>query len=150
MTAGVVLMARDRGGPALCFQLLIYPMIDNLHDTPSGQFTNHLVWSRSTSFAAWEMYLGGVPGVDASPYACASRAQDLTGLPPAYVCVGAEDLFRDEDVDYARRLIANGVPCELAVYPGMFHGADGFIPGARISQRLRAGFMLALKDALGL
>ena len=108
------------------------------------------LWKQSTSFNAWEMYLNGTPGKDASPYACAARAEDLSGLPPAYVCVGAEDLFRDEDIDYARRLIAAGVPCELSVYPGLFHGADGFMPQAKISQRLERGYQAALAQALGL
>jgi len=150
MAAGLALLNRDRGGPALAMQLLLYPMIDNLHDTPSGQYTNHPVWNRRTSFNAWEMYLDGTPGKDASPYACAARATDLAGLPPAYICVGAEDLFRDEDIDYARRLIAAGVACELTVYPGLFHGADGFMPSARISQRLERGYQAALAQALGL
>ncbi|MCR9093766.1 MAG: alpha/beta hydrolase [bacterium] len=150
MAAGLALLNRDRGGPKLAMQLLIYPMIDNLHDTPSGQYTNHPVWNRRTSFNAWEMYLDGAPGKDASPYACAARATNLEGLPPAYVCVGAEDLFRDEDIDYARRLIAAGVPCELSVYPGLFHGADGFLPTARISRRLEQGYQAALAQALGL
>ena len=149
MAAGVALMSRDRGGPALAYQLLLYPMIDNLHDTPSGQFTNHPVWNQRTSFNAWEMYLDGVPGKDASPYAAAARATDLSGLPPAYVCVGAMDLFRDEDIDYARRLIAADVPCELSVYPGLFHGGDSFMPQAAVSQRLERGFLYALAQRLG-
>ncbi|MEM9176052.1 MAG: alpha/beta hydrolase [Myxococcota bacterium] len=150
LAAGLALLNRDRGGPDLAMQLLIYPMIDNLHATPSGQIANHPVWCRRTSFNAWEMYLDGTPGEDASPYACATRATNLEGLPPAYVCVGAEDLFRDEDIDYARRLIAAGVPCELAVYPGLFHGADGFLPQARLSRRLEQGYQTALAHALGL
>ena len=150
MAAGVALMNRDRGGPALALQLLMYPMIDNLHDTPSGQYTNHPVWDQGTSFSAWEMYLDGTPGLDASPYAAASRATDLSGLPPAYICVGTEDLFRDEDIDYARRLIDAGVPCELAVFPGMYHGGDMLVPLARISRRLNAYFLSALSHGLGL
>ena len=150
MAAGVALMNRDRSGPELALQLLMYPMIDNLHDTPSGQYTNHPVWDQGTSFSAWEMYLGGTPGVDASPYAAASRAKDLSRLPPAYICVGTEDLFRDEDIDYARRLIDAGVPCELAVFPGMYHGGDMFVPQARISRRLNANFLSALSHGLGL
>ena len=150
MAAGVALMNRDRGGPALALQLLMYPMIDNLHDTPSGQYTNHPIWDQGTSFSAWEMYLDGTPGVDASPYAAASRATDLAGLPPAYICVGTEDLFRDEDIDYARRLIDAGVPCELAVFPGMYHGGDMLVPRARISRRLNANFLSALAHGLGL
>jgi acetyl esterase/lipase len=150
MAAGVALMNRDRGGPSLAMQLLLYPMIDNFHDTASGRIVNHPVWNRRTSFNAWEMYLDGEPGADASPYAAAARAKDLTGLPPTYVCVGAEDLFRDEDIEYARRLFEAGVPCELAVYPGLFHGGDMFLPTARVSQRLERGLLRALGDRLGL
>lgn len=145
MAAGVALMNRDRGGPALAFQLLLYPMIDNLHATPSGQIENHPIWDRAMSFRAWEMYLGGEPGMSASAYAAAMRADDLTGLPPGYVCVGAEDLFRDEDIGYARRLNDAGVACELAVFPGMYHGADVFVPQAQISQHLQQSFLDALK-----
>jgi acetyl esterase/lipase len=149
LAAGLALLNRDRGGPKLAMQLLLYPMIDNLHDTESGRITDHPVWNLQTSFNAWEMYLDGVPGEAASPYAAATRAKDLTGLPPAYICVGAEDLFRDEDINYARRLMAAGVSCELSVYPGMFHGSDSFMPTARVSQRLERGFISALGQALG-
>lgn len=150
MAAGVALMNRDRGGPSLTMQLLLYPMIDNLHDTPSGRFVNHPVWNQRTSFNAWEMYLDGTPGPDASPYAAASRAEDLSGLPPAFICVGTEDLFRDENIEYARRLIDAGVPCELAVFPGLYHGGDIFVPSARISRRLNQSVISALAFGLGL
>jgi len=148
LAAGLALLNRDRGGPPLTLQLLLYPMIDNLHDTDSGRYVNHPVWNRQTSLNAWEMYLNGTPGVDASPYAAASRATDLSGLPPAYICVGSEDLFRDEDIDYARRLMAAAVPTELAVFPGLYHGGDLFVPHSPISQRLQRSFLQALADAL--
>jgi|GEM_PF-22553 len=144
MAAGLAQLNRDQGGPALAMQLLLYPMLDNLHDTPSGHITNNPVWNRETSLNAWEMYLDGVPGTRASPYAAASRANDMTGLPPAY----AEDLFRDENIEYARRLNEAGVPAELTVYPGLFHGADVFMPTARLSQRLDSEFIQALSRAL--
>lgn len=150
MAAGLALMNRDRGGADLAMQLLLYPMIDNLHDTTSGQYTNHPVWNQKTSFNAWEMYLNSTPGKDASPYAAATRAADLSGLPPAYICVGSEDLFRDEDIEYARRLFAAAVPCDLAVFPGLFHGADSFLPSAKVSVRLEQGFIAALKHRLAL
>jgi acetyl esterase/lipase len=148
MAAGVALMNRDRANHPLRLQLLLYPMIDNLHATESGQYENHPIWNQGTSFRAWEMYLNGEPGEAASPYAAASRARDLRGLPPAYVCVGSEDLFRDEDVAYAQRLMAADVPCELAVFPGLYHGGDMFVPGAAVSQRLQRSFLAALADAL--
>lgn len=148
MAAGVALMNRDRHDHPLVLQLLLYPMIDNLHATESGQVENHPIWNQGTSFRAWEMYLDGTPGDAASPYAAAARAEDLAGLPPAYVCVGSEDLFRDEDIEYARRLIAADVPCELAVFPGMYHGGDGFVPRATISRRMQRSYLAALEDAL--
>jgi acetyl esterase/lipase len=95
------------------------------------------------------MYFDGVPGEKASPYGAATRAEDLAGLPPAYICVGAEDLFRDENIEYARRLMAAGVACELSVYPGMFHGSDSLAPQAAVSRRLERGFIHALGQRLG-
>ena len=96
------------------------------------------------------MYLGGEPDDAASCYAAAARADDLSHLTPAHICVGTEDLFYDEDVDYARRLNAAGVPCELAVFPGLYHAGDVYHPQARVSQRLMASVKLALAQALGL
>jgi len=148
MAAGVVLMNRDRDNFPLCLQLLLYPMIDNLHATPSGKVTNHPVWKQKTSFNAWEMYLDGTPGEDASPYAAATRASDLSGLPPAYVCVGTADLFCDEDIEYAQRLMDAHIPTELAVFPGLYHAAESFVPDARVSRRITASFLLALDHAL--
>lgn len=148
MTAGLALMNRDNENHPVVFQLLIYPMIDNLHATDSGRLEGHAIWNRKTSFNAWEMYLDGVPGEAASPYAAASRAEDLTGLPPAYVCVGAEDLFRDEDIAYAQRLIAAGVATELAVVPGMYHAGEMAAPNAPVSQRLNQSILTAIGHAL--
>lgn len=148
MAAGVALMNRDRNGPALAFQLLMYPMIDNLHHTPSGMIEDYPIWSRQTSLNAWEMYLNGAPGKSASPYAAASRATDLSGLPPTYLCVGALDLFRDENIDYMQRLMGAGVPGELAVYPGVFHGANFFAPDAHICKKMQKNLIDAVKVVL--
>ena len=147
MAAGVALMNRDKDNFPLRLQLLLYPMIDNLHATASGQFENHPVWKQQTSFNAWEMYLDGSPGEAASPYAAASRAKDLSGLPPAYICVGSEDLFRDEAIAYAQRLMAADVPTELSVFPGVYHAAESFVPEAKVSQRLTQSFLKALEDS---
>lgn len=148
LAAGLALKSRDEQGPDLALQLLLYPMLDNLHASESGKIETHPVWSRATSFSAWEMYLNGVPGEAAPIYAAAARCTDVGGVAPAYICVGTEDLFYGEDVDYARRLTAAGVPCELAVYPGLYHAADVYFPEARISQRLMASVRMALADAL--
>ena len=147
LAAGLALKVRDEGGPDLVLQLLLYPMLDNLHATASGQLTNHPVWNQSTSFAAWEMYLNGVPEEDASVYAAAARCTDLSSVVSAYICVGTEDLFYDEDRQYAARLNDAGVACELAVFPGLYHGADSFVPNANVSQRLNSSFLGALKHA---
>ena len=151
LTAGVSLYNRDHAGRDVAFQLLIYPMLDDTHDTPSGRAITHpTVWNRELSFKAWKMYLGDEYGTnDVSPYAAAARARDLSGLPPALVTVGAMDLFRDEDIEYAQRLMAAAVPTELQVYAGMYHGAEMSLPDAAISTRMRLGYRDALKRAIG-
>ena len=108
------------------------------------------MWSRQTSFNAWEMYLNGTPGKEASPYASATRASDLTGLPPAYIVVGGQDLFRDECIAYAQGLMMAGIPTELAVFPGLYHSAEVLAPQARVSQRMQQSMLTALKNGLGL
>ena len=118
LAAGVALMNRDKDNFPL--QLLLYPMIDNLHATGSGKIENHPVWKRSTSFNAWEMYLDGVPGEQASPYAAATRATDLTGLPPTYMCVGSEDLS-------GMKILTTRSDYLLLVFPVSFRFSPGFI-----------------------
>ena len=151
LSAGLALYNRDNNGPDLALQMLIYPMIDDTHDTPSGHEDTHpTIWNRDVSFKAWRMYLGDEYGTDrVSPYAAASRAKDLTGLPPALVTVGTMDLFRDENIDYAKRLMAAGVATDLLVYAGMFHGAEMLVPDAIASKRMRTGYLSALERAIG-
>ena len=150
LTAALALYNRDHGGPEVFFQLLIYPMLDDTHETPSGyEVTYEKVWHRDVSLKAWRMYLGDEFGSDSvSPYGAPARAEDLKGLPPAYVTVGTEDLFRDEDIDYAQRLMAAGVPTELAVFPGMYHSGEVLAPQAAVSQNMRMGYLNALKRVL--
>ncbi len=151
LTAGVALHNRDHAGHDLALQLLIYPMIDDRHDSPSGhEITHPTVWNRELSLKAWRMYLGDEYGAEnVSPYAAAARAKDVSGLPPAFVTVGVMDLFRDEDIAYAQRLMAAGVPTELQVYPGMYHGAEMSAPDADVSTRMRLGYRDAVKRAIG-
>jgi acetyl esterase/lipase len=148
MAAGLVLRNRDEKGPEIALQFLLYPMLDNLHNTPSGSIEDYPVWNRQTSFNAWEMYLNGTPGVKASPYASATRAKDVSGLPRTFITTGTVDLFRDEIIDYAQRLMASGVPTQLAVFPGMYHGGQVFVPDATVSQRMKRTYITALEDAL--
>lgn len=97
------------------------------------------MWNREANIAGWRAYLGGeIGGDDVSPYAAPARATELSGLPPAYVAVGELDLFLDEDIDHAQRLLQAGVTTELHVYPGAFHGSDLFVADSELSQRWAA------------
>jgi acetyl esterase/lipase len=147
LAAGTALLARDSGGPALCFQVLVYPMLDHRNTTPSSHaIVDTRAWCRSANLIAWDAYLGEVPEV--SPYASPAVAADLAGLPPAYVNVGTFDLFLDENIAYARSLLAAGVPTELHVYPGAFHASPTFVPGAALSRRWRSDERVALEAVL--
>lgn len=150
MTAGLALLARDRGEVKVCFQLPIYPMIDDRNLTPSSRaITEPKVWNRQANLLAWKAYTGLEPGDERiSPYAAATRASDLSGLPPAYIPTGELDLFLDENIDYAQRLLQAGVPTELHIYPGAYHGFFVFAPDADVSQRCLKGCEDALKRAL--
>lgn len=125
LAAALALLARDRGEPAIAFQLLECPMVDDRQVTTSSQLEGLAVWSRESNTYGWRSYLGDRYGTGAIPaYAAPARAEDLTGLPPALVCVGGADGFRDEDIEYAKRLGQAGVLTELHVYPGAPHGAQ--------------------------
>jgi acetyl esterase/lipase len=135
LAAGLALMVRDRAEVQLRFQLLIYPMIDDRMITASSQWSDAPVWSPSSNRYGWSCYLGEQFGrSDVSEYAAPARAQNLAGLPSAFVMVGTLDGFLDEDIDYANRLMRAGVPTELHVYPGAVHGFDG-LPGVDVSRR---------------
>lgn len=134
LAAGVCLLARDRGGPAIATQLLIYPMLDDW--TRDGDAAGRLLtWSYDDNATGWGALLGGAT---ADGYAAPARADDLTGLPPAYLDVGGLDIFAAEDVSFAHRLLAAGVPVELHVYPGCPHAFDLLVPDADVSQRVIA------------
>ena len=150
LAAGTVLMARDRGGPDVAFQLLVYPMLDDRDATPSAQeFGGALSWGREHNVSGWKAYLGDRVGTDAvDHYAAPARATDLSGLPPALIQVGELETFRDEDIDYAARLLRAGVPTQLHVYPGAFHAWDMAAPQARLSVRMVEERVEALRGAL--
>jgi acetyl esterase/lipase len=123
LAAGLALLTRDRGEVSLAFQLLDCPMIDDRQATTSSRQEGLPVWSRESNTFGWQSYLGDLYGTDTIPYTAApARADNLAGLPPAFVSVGTVDGFLDEDVDYALRLNHAGVPTELHVYPGACHG----------------------------
>jgi acetyl esterase/lipase len=139
LAAALALLTRDRAEHVLAFQHLAYPMIDDRTCTTAdphphaGQF----IWNAASNAFGWRAYLGQAPGSDGIPaYAAAARAEDLAGLPPTFLATGALDLFVDEDITYATRLIRAGVPTELHVYPGAFHGFD-IDQTADVSRRMR-------------
>ncbi|MDA8046688.1 MAG: alpha/beta hydrolase [Actinomycetota bacterium] len=140
LAAALALMARDRGGPALIGQILMCPMLDDRAVTPSSTELHGIgVWDRVSNRTGWAALLGdaaGAPGVPA--YAAPARADDLSGLPPAFIDVGSVETFRDEDLDYAARLWRAGGQAELHVWPGGFHGFDAFAPDAVLSKAARA------------
>ena len=123
LAAALTLLARERGEVPVAFQLLDSPMLDDRQITPSSEQDGLPVWNRKSNAFGWKSYLGHLYGRDDVPSTAApARATDLSGLPPAFVSVGAIDGFRDEDIDYALRLNQAGVPTELHVYPGPCHG----------------------------
>jgi acetyl esterase/lipase len=140
LAAGVALIARDRGGPALIGQMLMCPMLDDRNETPSSHELNgEGIWDRTSNLTGWSALLGdrrGGPAV--SPYAAPARATDLSGLPPAFVDVGSVEIFRDEDIAYANRICQAGGQAELHVWPGGFHGFDLIVPRAALSRAARA------------
>jgi acetyl esterase/lipase len=151
LAAGTVLRARDEHGPQLKFQYLAYPMLDDRDQTPSNaEFSGIPSWNRERNTLAWSWLLGPDHGTGrVSHYAAPARAASLSGLPPTLIQVGELDLFRDEDIDYAARLLRAGVPAELQVYAGVYHGSDGLVPDADVSVRFLRDRDEALLRALG-
>jgi acetyl esterase/lipase len=150
LSAAVALLARDRGGPALLGQLLLCPMLDDRNDTPSTvQMAGLDLWDQGSNEMGWTALLGAQRGApDVSPYAAPARATDLSDLPPAYIDVGSAETFRDEDVAYAVRIWQAGGRAELHVWPGGFHGFDGFVPQAPLSQDAKAARLRWLRRLL--
>lgn len=136
IAAGLALAARDRDGPRLCGQVLDYPMLDDRGVTPStAQFDGIGVWDRVSNETGWTALLGGARGgPDVSPYAAPARATDLRGLPPAFIDVGAAEIFRDEAIAYAEGIWEAGGDAELHVWSGGFHAFDIFAPHAYVSR----------------
>jgi acetyl esterase/lipase len=137
LSAGVALLCRDRGGPALIGQLLMCPMLDDRNETVSShQFVGVGVWDRGSNDTGWTAYLGDRRGTDeVSIYAAPARATDLSGLPPAFIDVGSAEVFRDEDVAYATQIWADGGVAELHVWPGGFHGFQMMAGAATVARQ---------------
>jgi acetyl esterase/lipase len=149
IAAALVLYAHDHGMTPASLQLLVYPMLDDRtvarsdHDTHSARG-----WTAKSNHYGWKTYLGAEPGSPGvSPYAAPARREDLRGLPPAWIGVGTVDIFHDEDVDYASRLTAAGVECELLVISGAFHGFDQMFSKTEVAKQFWQSQAEALRRA---
>lgn len=149
----LAIAARDRGEVPLAFQCLTYPMLDDRTGS-SRRVPPHvgqIIWTPERNRFGWECFLGSKPGGSGTPKgAVPARLGNLAGLAPAWIGVGSIDLFHDEDVEYARRLNDAGVPTELIVVPGAFHGFDNPMLSAKISNWFIAARIAALRAGLGI
>ena len=148
----LAIAARDRGEVPLVLQVLTYPMLDDRTGTtrhppfPIGA----ILWREPENRFGWSAFLGQDPGTaDVPPIAVPARQVTLHGLAPAWIGVGSIDLFVDEDIDYGHRLVDAGVPTELLVVPGAFHGFDGIAPQASVSKAFARARLDALARAFG-
>ncbi|WP_229705057.1 alpha/beta hydrolase [Williamsia phyllosphaerae] len=144
LAAALVQRVHDLGQIRPAFQLLVYPMLDDRTTSPDeSAVRNHRVWSGRSNVYGWSSYLADADRAAAVP----ARRTDLTGLPPAWIGVGGNDLFHDEDLAYAQRLRDAGVDCETTVIPGAFHGFDALVPRAAVSREFFAAQCAALRAA---
>jgi acetyl esterase len=150
LAAATALLARDLGGPPLCFQMLHIPELDDRLETPSMRtFVDSPLWNRPLAQLSWEAYLGaGADRADVSPYAAPSRATDLSGLPPAYISTAENDPLRDEGILYGLGLLQAGVSVELHQFPGTYHGS-ALVASAAVTQRAQRESAIVLRRALG-
>ena len=123
LCVAVSLMARDKNGPAIAFQLPLYPMLDYQNNLPSNlNSTSPLVWNYAKNAEAWSMYLRNAELIDG--YASPTYAQNYEGLPPTYTFIGTVDVFRDEVISFVQRLTIANVPVEFHLYNGCTHGFE--------------------------
>jgi acetyl esterase/lipase len=135
LAAATALMARDRGFPHITHQVLMSPMLDDRGTTESSRaYRRNIPWDSADNEFGWACLIGDRRGgKDVSPYAAPARAEDLSGLPRTYLDVGSVETFRDEVMEYGRRLAAAGVQVDLHIWGGGFHGFDFFVPTAALS-----------------
>lgn len=123
--AALALHARDKHGPTIRFLLLDAPMLDDRTGTTADPHPHcgTFVWTPAKNRFGWQSLLGMEPGTaDVPAAAVPARAADVSGLPPTFMLVGALDLFLEENLEWTRRLARAGVPAELHVLPGAYHG----------------------------
>jgi acetyl esterase/lipase len=149
--AMLAIAARDRGEVPIALQALVYPMLDDRTGStrPAAPQNGTLIWQPADNRKGWSALLGRPAGSAQVPAGSVpARVTDLRHLPPTFIEVGSIDLFAEEDVDYARRLIGAGVPTELLVVPGAFHGFQFMVPKSAIAQQFNTALEAALSRAL--
>jgi acetyl esterase/lipase len=149
LTAALCLLARDRRGPAIAFQCLLIPVLDDRGDTESlSRVTDRRIMNGNGIRNTWDTYLGRDRVAAVSPYAAPARAADLSGLPPAYVLTCGMDPLRDEGLAYAQRLMRADVPVELKDVAGAWHYFEAFAPDTDVARSTTAHWLRALRTAL--
>ena len=151
LAAAVAIAARDRQGPRLAAQLLIYPVTDFDFTTESYEQNGEgYLLTKGSMQWFWAHYLGA-QDLGKDPYACPARADDLAGLPPAFIATAEFDPLRDEGEAYAANLRIAGVDVTAKRYDGMLHGFAwtlGATPsGAALIDDLAAAFSHVLEGA---
>lgn len=146
LAAAIALLARDRNGPKVFFQMLLIPALDDRLDSPSArEFTDAPDFAAPEAQTMWRWYLGADHG-EISSYAAPIRSIDLSYLPPAYVLCAGLDPLRDDGLRYAQRLIAAGIDVELHLVPSIPHGFAS-VATASTSKRLLEEQIHALTQA---
>ncbi|AKH83832.1 alpha/beta hydrolase [Streptomyces sp. CNQ-509] len=151
LAAGVTLLARDLGSPAIAAQMLICPMLDHRNTSTSSRQYSGVpgVWTGEMNAFGWNSVLGDLTDAEVSEYISPALAENLSGLPTTYIDTGSAEVFRDEDTDYATRIWAVGGQVELHVWAGGFHGFDALYPQAHISitaRRTRTDWLARLLE----
>jgi acetyl esterase/lipase len=151
--AALALRARDRAEIPLLFQVLIYPELDDRTGSshPISPSMGQFIWTAQCNHFGWTSLLGIPAGSSNVPYGSVpARVEDLKGLPPAWIGVGSIDLFADEDIIYAKRMMDAGIPTELVVFPGCYHAFDALVPDATSSKTFTESWKSALRCAYGI
>ncbi|MFJ2649899.1 alpha/beta hydrolase [Streptomyces sp. NPDC087420] len=147
VAAGLALLARDRQGPTIARQILLYPMLDDRNTTPDPALEGLITWSYDDNITGWGALLGDARGgADVSPYAAPARMTDATGMPPLYMEALELDIFRDEDVKYAQRTAAAGVNTELHLHPSVPHAFETVAFNTSVARRMKADRIRVLKS----
>ena len=149
LAASLSIMTRDKKGPKIAFQMLLYPMLDDRGITESSNMTlDDRLWTKKLDKIAWNHYIGHVKEEDRNSYMAPAREKNLSALPPTYSFIGELDIFLDDTIIFVQRLLQAGVPTEFHIYPGCIHAFESFIPNAPISVKATIDMLGALRKAL--